>query len=380
MKISRKYICRVCLAILLLIIGIKYTRTKDPTPVKVQVQQKGTTEKIDATAKESKIDTTAIEALPLKGYIVYYCDVEHPGSCGGWSDRMSGMFSVYVISVILRKHFLIKYTRSGDLTDFLVPNSFDWKYNSSILTGRTWEYHDLFAKVPNAIKKRTLTGLKNLFSKDVNFIRMNWDFTVNFRKFRGLQKVIPWLLELHFSDIYLKFFNTVFKPSNMITKAVNKVVQNVTKLACAHIRMGGSATIRGDDKHTDEKQLEHIWNALKTMEASNYSIFIATDADFVRERAKSLFNHLLEVEGRILHTDWGAKGEGLKGGYRKVVVDFFVLTKCDVLILTKSGFGIMSAYLNTKSSQMYCLTPNELVPCSRYTIHTYFPGDLLSPY
>ncbi|XP_060075460.1 uncharacterized protein LOC132555129 [Ylistrum balloti] len=292
---------------------------------------------------------------------------------------MSGMFSAYVISQILRKKFLISYTRSSNLTDYLVPNSFDWKYNSSILEGKSADYRDLFCKVPDAIRERNLTGLASMFTKDVNFVRMNWDYTEHFRKFLGLQNVNPWLLELHYADIYSKFFNTLFKPTNMITETVNKVVQNVPKLACAHIRMGGSDTIPGDDTHTEGKQLKHVWNFLKAMEARHYSIFIATDAQIVREKANALFKHLLEAEGRILHIDWGATGDDLVNGYKKVVVDFFVLTKCDVLVLTMSGFGMMAAYLNTRVSSMYCLTTNELVPCSRYTLENYYPGQILSP-
>ncbi|OWF42012.1 uncharacterized protein LOC110461744 [Mizuhopecten yessoensis] len=352
---------------MLLLVGYQNTKTNHIAPITVQVHQKATTDKKD------------IQSIPLKGYIVYDCGDQHPGLCGGWSDRMSGMFSAYVISVMLRKHFLIRYTRSSNLTDYLAPNSFDWKYNSAILANRSWGYQNFVSETPDAIKKQDLTGLDTLFSKDVNFVRINWDYTEHFRKFPGLQKVIPWLLELHFSDIYLKFFNTLFKPTNMITKAVNKVVQNVTKLACAHIRIGRSDTIKIDAKHTDEKQLIHIWNLLKTMEASNYSIFIATDAEFVQRRARTLFKHLLETEGRVLHIDRSAEGDGVVGGYKKVVVDFFVLTKCDVLVLTLSGFGIMSSYLNTKVSQLYCLTPHELVPCSRYTVHNVIPGQVLSP-
>ncbi|XP_033744906.1 uncharacterized protein LOC117330598 [Pecten maximus] len=298
----------------------------------------------------------------------------------GWSDRMSGMYSAYVISIILHKHFLIRYTKSGNLTDFLSPTTFDWRYNSSILAGRTWGYQDFFIKTPDALKKRDLAGLQNLFSKDVNFVRFNWDYTLHFRKFRRIQNVIPWVLELHFADIYSKFFHTLFKPKNSIKEEVNSVVQNTRKLACAHIRMGGSETIPGDDKHTDKSQLKYVWNLLKTLENRNYSIFVATDAQFVREQAKILFNHLLEAKGRILHIDWKTKGEGLASGYRRVVVDFFVLTKCDVLILTKSGFGLMAAYLNSDVSKMYCLTPSELIPCSRYTLNDNFPGEFLSPY
>ncbi|XP_069142538.1 uncharacterized protein [Argopecten irradians] len=319
-----------------------------------------------------------IKTFPLKGYIVYECDNEHPGGCGGWSDRMSGMYSAYVISVILSKHFLIKYTISGKLTDYLSPNSLDWRYNSSLLEGRSWGYTNLIIKTPKEIRECSITGLRSMFSKDVNFVRINWDYTQYFRKFPGLHSVIPWLFELHYADIYSTFFHKFFKPTKLITKAVNGIVKNAKKLACAHIRMGGSKTIPGDDKHTDKSQLKFIWDLLKRFENRNYSIFIATDAQFVRDRAKELFPLLIEVEGRIIHIDWKTTGGNLDEGYRKVVVDFFVLAKCDVLMLTLSGFGIMSAYLNTNATEMYCLTKQELVPCSRYTIHNYFPGPLLA--
>ncbi|XP_033753348.1 uncharacterized protein LOC117336806 [Pecten maximus] len=290
---------------------------------------------------------------------------------------MSGMFSAYVISVLLHKHFLIRYS---NLTDYLIPNSFDWKYNSSIFAGRTASYQNFYCKTPNAIRKKNLTSLHELFSMDISFVRMNWDYTAHFREFTDLRNAIPWVLNLKFADIYLKFFNTLFKPTNAITEAVDKVVGNVTKLACAHIRMGRSDTIPFDDKHTDEKQLKHVWHILKTMEEkNNYSIFIATDAQFVRNTAKALFSHLLEVEGRILHIDRRLGGEGMVDGYRKVFVDFFVLTKCDVLVLTKSGFGMMAAYLNTKDSELYCLTLHEVVPCSRYTLQRFYPNEILSP-
>ncbi|XP_069142532.1 uncharacterized protein [Argopecten irradians] len=326
------------------------------------------------------LNNTTPQARPRKGYIVYDCGEQHPGECGGWSDRMSGMCSAYVISILLRKHFLIRYTKSGNLDDFLSPKTIDWRYNTSILEGKSWGYQDFFIKIPDAIKKRNLTGLHNLFSKDVNFVRFNWDFTRHFRKFTEAQNLIPWILELHYADLYSTFFHTLFKPTKSIDEEVKMVVEKAPKLACAQIRMGGSATIPGDDIHTTESQLKDIWIMLKVLESKNYNIFVATDSKYVRDQAKLFFNNLLEAKGRILHIDWNPKGDGLASGYRRVVVDFFVLTKCDILILTKSGFGIMAAYLNTNVTEMYCLTKDGLMPCSRYTIHDYYPGELLSPY
>ncbi|XP_033724738.1 uncharacterized protein LOC117314752 [Pecten maximus] len=379
MRLKVVYITRacVCMVVFLLLNSFNYEKESQPTTAP---DQQNDTAVVNVSEIYDAMDRVFVEASVLKGYLVYNCDDQHLGYCGGWSDRMSGMFSAYVISVILRKHFLIQYTRSSNLTDYLIPNTFDWRYNSSILTGKSSDYHDLVNKAPNVITTADIKGLQKMFSKDVNFVRINWDYTLHFRRFPGLHNLIPWLFELHFADIYLKFFHTLFKPTKIISETVNKVVQHVPKLACAHIRMGGSETIIGDNKQTDERQLKYIWNLLMTMKNESYHIFLATDAEYVRDRAKALFKHILEADGRILHVDWGAKGEGLVGGYRKVVVDFLVLTKCDVLVLTKSGFGIMSSYLNTKVSDQYCLTIHGVVvPCSRYNVHSYFPGDILSP-
>ncbi|XP_033753347.1 uncharacterized protein LOC117336804 [Pecten maximus] len=325
---------------------------------------------------ESPVTT---EIPPLKGYIIYDCDDQHTGPCGGWSERMAGIFSSYVISVLLRKHFLIRYTRSFNLTDYLIPSTFDWKYNSSILPGRSWDYQDFFSKTPNALKKNSIKSLGDLFPYDVNFVRMSWDYTEYFRHFQILPNVIPWVLELHFADIYLKFFNTLFQPTKFISQTVNRVVRNVTKLACAHISLGGRRTISEDDAFIYKEQLDPIWNLLRAMEKRNYSLFIATDSQFVRNTAKTRFKHLLEVEGRILQMDRPIGGDGVAGGYKKVVADFLVLTKCDVLILTKSGFGILAAYMNNKTKEMYCLNSDEVLPCSRYTIHSFYPEKIFYP-
>ncbi|XP_069142535.1 uncharacterized protein [Argopecten irradians] len=356
---------------------IPYTKANDIPYTKVKNILHTKVDNISST--KVKLDHSPLRALPLKGYIVYDCDVQHPGDCGGWSDRMSGMYSAYVISVIVRKHFLIRYSKSGNLEDYLSPISFDWRYNSSILEGKSWSYQDLFSTVPKVIGRGDLAGLRNLFSRDVNFVRFNWDYTNHFRKFRNIQNVIPWMLQLHYADIYYEFFHTLFKPTKSVNDEVELLVGSASKLACAHIRMGGSATIPGDDIHTKKTQLKDIWNMLKTLENKNYSIFVATDSEDVRNQTKSLFAHLLEAKGRILHIDWKVKGGGLASGYRRVVVDFFALTKCDVMILTKSGFGMMAVYLNTNVSSIYCLTEEELVPCSRYTINDYYPGEVLSP-
>ncbi|XP_069131959.1 uncharacterized protein [Argopecten irradians] len=361
------------LVLISFIIGFKIMSLSAWRPSKILDNQK-----TDETLFQ-QLSPMTTEIPSLKGYIVYDCDDQHPGPCGSWSERMAGIFSTYVISVLLRKHFLIRYTRYFNLTDYLSPSAVDWKYNSSILPGRSWDYQDFFSNTPSALKKSDLKGLRDQFPYDVNFVRMKWDYTEYFRNFASLPSAIPWVFELHFADIYHKFFNTFFQPTKTVSQSVNYVLTNVTKLACAHISLGEKRPILADDTFTDKTEIKPVWDLLKAMDKRGYGIFVATGSQYVRNLAKDRFKHLYEVEGRIQQMERPISGEGLDVGYKKVVVDFLVLTKCDVLILTNSGFGMLAAFINNGTKELYCLKSGEVLPCSRYTLHSFYPKKIFAP-
>ena len=72
-------------------------------------------------------------------------------------------------------------------------------------------------------------------------------------------------------------------------------------------------------------------------------IYIATDSDAVKEAAKSKFSkRFVYIHGRIMHIDKMADDEECSG-FHKVVSDFCVLSTCDVLLMTRSGFGRLAS-------------------------------------
>ena len=56
-------------------------------------------------------------------------------------------------------------------------------------------------------------------------------------------------------------------------------------------------------------------------------------------------------------------------GFRKVLMDFYVLSKCDILLVTGSGFGRLASYLRLDQSELYCFSNTHVNKCEHYNIH-----------
>ena len=60
--------------------------------------------------------------LQTNKYIVYEC-IEGMGLCGGWGDRLKGIYSAYAWSLVSGRRFYINIKKPCNLTSFLEPNS-----------------------------------------------------------------------------------------------------------------------------------------------------------------------------------------------------------------------------------------------------------------
>ncbi|XP_069135871.1 uncharacterized protein [Argopecten irradians] len=306
-------------------------------------------------------------------FIVYDCSKTYAGECGGWSDRLSGMLSTYVISLLTNQTFLVRHNKPCPLEDYLDYRHHNWVFDPDLVEELNHQYLPYFCKVPTSVRSHRRELLAVTFSKDVNFVRMNWDYTEHFRATKGIGNVAPWITTLQYSDIYRHFFNSLFKLKQEMIDLLQDI-KGDKKLACAHIRMGEQGIVR-----TTLPELDYIWKILKQREKQKFSVFIATDSNLVRRKAKSIFaRSMVEIEGIITHIDVTKKGD-VCAGFRKAVLDFFMLTLCEELVITRSGFGIMAAYLRERD-KLLCLTPNGVAPCTRYTIHDIYPSPILSPF
>ncbi|OWF37382.1 uncharacterized protein LOC110467510 isoform X2 [Mizuhopecten yessoensis] len=329
-------------------------------------------------------DTMGLQRKGLKGYLIYDCSKARKEKCGGWSDRLSGILSTLVLATLTNRTFKINFDNPCVLSKYLGPNQYNWTIGRSEYEGKSTSYHILTNNLYHKMgKELTPKGLQKYFQRDFSFIRMNWDLTRQFRKYPNIQKYAPWITELHFSDIYLNLFNTLFKPSQEIVKVLANIRNDTTrsKTACAHLRIGGNPSMRNDHPRNDKNSLKAVWSFLDQLYINDYNIFVATDDDSVRKTARERFkNTFIDIPGSIMHIDQSSYRRGdVCEGFKKQLLDFLFLATCDVLVLSNSGFGMMAAYLRTHKTGLYCWTGSGIVPCSRYTVHDFYPLPILAP-
>ena len=57
-------------------------------------------------------------------YIIYRCDSD--GECGGWGDRLKGIFSAYWWAILTDRQLIIQITKPCPLTEIFEPNEIKW--------------------------------------------------------------------------------------------------------------------------------------------------------------------------------------------------------------------------------------------------------------
>ncbi|OWF34745.1 uncharacterized protein LOC110443817 [Mizuhopecten yessoensis] len=296
---------------------------------------------------------------------------------------MSGILSTFTISLLTKRRFLININSPCPLHDYLIPAHFEWRYNSSILTNRTSSYQDL--TLDRSAKIRSyLSGISNInkyFKRDVNFVRVNWDFTEEFRKRPHIGCEIPWITKLQYADMYKQLYNFLFKPSPFLVRALNdfdRTQRTRHKIACAHVRFGGNINMPFDYKRV-KLPLGMLWNYFDNLDKEEYDFFVASDTNGVKHLAKQRYpGNMIDTPGQITHIDQPSLNNQ-REGFMKQLLDFYTLVRCDILIITSSGFGMLAAYIREVDTGLYCWIGRDIRPCSRYTIHNTFPGEMLAP-
>ncbi|XP_021374164.1 uncharacterized protein LOC110463691 [Mizuhopecten yessoensis] len=310
-------------------------------------------------------------------YIVYDCSNAWEGDCGGWSDRIAGIMTTFVISILAKRRFLINFDKPCFLRDYVVPAFFDWQYNPSFLWNKTSSYYKLRNNNYKQIEKYMFgkEDINNYFRKDVIFLRMNWDFTSDFRKRPNIEKDIPWMMKFHQADIYKHFLDVLFKLSPAPVSALNeqyRTQRKRNKLACVHIRHGTNPNMPRDNKRP-EQPLDILWGLFDTLNKDEYDLFVASDTDSIKALAKKRYpQNMLDTPGSITHIDQPHKNDP-REGFLKQLLDFYTLVSCDILIIPSSGFSILAAFVRNIDTGLYCWRGQDLIPCSRYTINDIFP-------
>ena len=152
-----------------------------------------------------------------KKYIIYRCDSD--GDCGGWADRVKGIFSAYWWAILTDRQLIIQITKPCPFTEIFDPNEIKW--NSEIT--KEIDYTEVsLNKINDDNFKRSLitTNLSALFSEFTTIIlKTNRNYAASFaqnifltEKLKSLGYLDQSKIDLQFSfySIYKKLFK--FKP------------------------------------------------------------------------------------------------------------------------------------------------------------------------
>ncbi|CAH1777442.1 unnamed protein product [Owenia fusiformis] len=296
-------------------------------------------------------------------YIVYLC----PGMCGGWGDRMTGITSTFMWSLVTKRKFVIQHHHPCALTKVYVSNHVNWSINLPKGLTQTQRYlidNEQFS--PKEIGTPN-THIEKRYSNDVIIFRNNIDWIKAFKN--ALYK--DRLIELGFNPsnlsmdyIFPKLHNLLFKPQQELQKKLEDFLHSTKNksLVCAQIRIGKNPTIPNDPTRNKPEFLPIIWDFLAQYNNSiKYKIFVTTDSENIRQSAKRLFpTTIADTEGVITHTDRSNQNQACQG-MQKVALDFNILSHCDVLIISRSNFGEYAARLRNSAKELYGFTNGNIV-------------------
>ena len=315
-----------------------------------------------------------------KKFIIYRClENEH---CNGWADRQKGFISAYLMALLTKRYFIIIHNKACTLDNYLVPNRYNWTkcsdYVLNLPESHTETLHNATKKsFIDAIKK---TNFDDFFQSRVVFIRTGneWNDAIMSNPKAALN--IKWAIGKSSSEIDKIVLDNLFRPSATLEKGIDLYMEKVVrpqKLICSHIRYGGNPSIPRDNvRRAGRPNVTTIIQFLKAYDdPSKYIVYVASDADEIKQYVMEHFTSRFTVDMPIVHIDHVTyvKSNTCEGLY-VVLLEQYLLSKCDLLVLTRSGYGVKAAFMSDKNQDLYLydMRSQTIVSVTKDTIKPYY--------
>ncbi|CAF4971028.1 unnamed protein product [Rotaria sp. Silwood1] len=205
------------------------------------------------------INLTAILAPKRsRKYLVYVCHE----NCGGWGDRLRGIMSLFMLSLMLDRNFRIEITHPCNLSYILRPNLYNWiqPINGLVVVDpithrrRFNLTRKMIITTANA-QKEVLTNVSNIlynnrsinsiWSEDVLYWATNKDYFYQLsnnifyrKKFKSYGIMTKYNIKLDI--LFSLFYEILFRPVDKIQQHIlqYKLKQKNSHIICAQIRTG----------------------------------------------------------------------------------------------------------------------------------------------
>lgn len=298
-------------------------------------------------------------------YIIYYC--VGPRTCGGWGDRQLGIVSVYLMALAMGRRFGIMISKPCEISAFLRPNKVNWEIDSSQLLSLEDRYLYLIGN-KEYIPLLQWADLNALYTEDVLYVTTNYDYTHALKKNVRYREQLHWTLHLSREALFAKVMKLLFRFNTVLQSQLNSFFAVNTpkpdmQLVCAQIRIGRNPSMPSDEPRNTMADLQVVWDFLhKYNNSHKFRIFVTTDSEEVRTIAAEKFSpQFVYNPGEIIHVDKPYYGENnVCDSVMKVIMDQFILTKCDTLLVSRSFFGENAAIMRKNKKNAYIFNNGEI--------------------
>ncbi|KAH9514014.1 hypothetical protein Btru_031987 [Bulinus truncatus] len=324
-------------------------------------------------------------------YLIYLCDSRM--NCGGLGDRERALTSVYIWSRVIQRKFKLVMTSPCNLSNFYVPNKVDWLPKDKELETPS-DNNTLF--IFQNLNKVTLSKLMDgdfneNFPQKYIYLRTNSDTYNQFQSNKyNAHRLKEWS---GLNDPRSRFFwswHELMKPSDKFTSRLESILgsdfirrkgltpsygnsRNVSEhlyeignssLICAHVRIGKNPSNPKDEAFTavTGEDIPVLFNFMKQKDKNGDArFFIATDYIYVRNQAQKFFgSRYIEYGGVISHIDRQRSDKDACQGFESALLDQTILSLCDVLITSRSGFSARAAHMRNSTDPVYVIDGGEV--------------------
>ena len=332
-----------------------------------------------------------------------YFSVDHLDSgAGGYADRLKGVLSTFLLAVLTERAFAIDNERPLSWSDFWQPSVLPWLSFSQLDPTLV---HPTTGPPPldlNFMGEDMGTLNDHDFVKDWTghpIVRMRHNSNTVVHSLNN-----PHLRPRAFNmsldrtaagdlDLYLAcFLDFLFKPSPALADTINAVMRRVGRplvssgrpaaaardavsfytspppsipLYCAQIRQGNTGatrTFQDSEEFVSSAALTNVMSALRAKvdelspNNASYFLFITSDTVDYQPLVSSFFPSppatVVTIEGKPFHLD-KPNGETkdsllaeqtIRTSYLMTIASFTLLGECDVVFISRSGFGALSQW------------------------------------
>ncbi|XP_070202386.1 uncharacterized protein [Littorina saxatilis] len=289
-------------------------------------------------------------------FLVYYCP--QTAQCSGWGDQQRAIVDVFLLACIAKRHFRIILQSPCDVRNFYVPNKYKWIADEREFQGRTRRN---IRKSALTGKLKTMADFNAVFPEDVIYVSTNGGHFTEIMANPNFKASMPTWAETFLAHHFHNAWDILMKPSARLQQRLEAFLHSVGfynrthPLVGVHVRVGKNPSNPNEVLHiNDVNKTGPLWEFLDHYVRNGSHIFLASDSAEVRNISRSRFgtaHH--DTDGVILHVSKQHHDPRACQGYEDALLDQLILTKCDVLVKSKSGFSLRAGYIRGRADNLF---------------------------